>query len=179
MPASSSWMRKALRRLKGYTGRVMRDIERQLGKVPEGALRDGPGGSDRAGDTGCWRRSRSDKLKLYSLVEPAVDCISKGKAAQEVRVRNLCQLSATTNRGGFVVTMRALPSNPYDGQHFCGETLEQVEILTDLPLELAFVDPLIPRAWRAECEGFSSVAQSEVSPGRLPNSCDGAAPLNQ
>jgi len=32
-------MRKALRTLKGYTGRVLRDVERQLGKVPEGALR--------------------------------------------------------------------------------------------------------------------------------------------
>ena len=32
-------MRKALRRLKGYTGRVLRDIERQLDKVPEGALK--------------------------------------------------------------------------------------------------------------------------------------------
>ena len=32
-------MRKALRRLKGYTGRVLRDIERQLDKVPEGRLK--------------------------------------------------------------------------------------------------------------------------------------------
>lgn len=32
-------MRKALRRLKGYTGRVLRDIERQLSKVPGGALK--------------------------------------------------------------------------------------------------------------------------------------------
>ncbi len=32
-------MRKALRRLKGYTGRVLRDIERQLDRVPESALR--------------------------------------------------------------------------------------------------------------------------------------------
>ena len=28
-----------MRRLKGYTGRVLRDIERQLDKVPEGRLK--------------------------------------------------------------------------------------------------------------------------------------------
>ena len=46
---------------------------------------------------------------------------------------------ATTNRGGFVVGMRAQPGNPYDG-HTLGEALEQVEILTDQKPEFAFVD---------------------------------------
>ena len=32
-------MRKALRRLKGYTGRVMRNIQRQLGGIADTALR--------------------------------------------------------------------------------------------------------------------------------------------
>jgi len=32
-------MRKALRRLKGYTGRVLRDIERQIDKVVDGPLK--------------------------------------------------------------------------------------------------------------------------------------------
>jgi len=72
-------MRKALRRLKGYTGRVLRDIERQLGKVPEGALR------ARLVEmialvNRLLAQKPKDKKKLYSLHEPAVDCISKGKA---------------------------------------------------------------------------------------------------
>ncbi len=33
-------MRKALRTLKGYTGRVLRDLRRQLGEIPEGPLRE-------------------------------------------------------------------------------------------------------------------------------------------
>ena len=33
-------MRKALKRLKGYTGRVMRDLRRYLGDLPAGALRE-------------------------------------------------------------------------------------------------------------------------------------------
>ncbi|PIL17840.1 hypothetical protein P775_22695 [Puniceibacterium antarcticum] len=34
-------MRKALRTLRGYTGRVMRDIRRRLDNIPAGAMRDG------------------------------------------------------------------------------------------------------------------------------------------
>jgi len=33
-------MRKALKRLKGYAGRVMRDLRRHLGDLPAGALRE-------------------------------------------------------------------------------------------------------------------------------------------
>ena len=33
-------MRKTLKKLKGYTGRVMRDLRRHVQDIPEGALRD-------------------------------------------------------------------------------------------------------------------------------------------
>jgi len=130
-------MRKALRRLKGYTGRVLRDIERQLGKVPEGALR------ARLVEmialvNRLLAQKPKDKKKLYSLHEPAVDCISKGKAHKRYEFGTKVSV-ATTNRGGFVVGMRALPGNPYDG-HTLHEALEQVEILTDQKPEFAFVD---------------------------------------
>lgn len=46
---------------------------------------------------------------------------------------------AKTNRGGFVVGMRALLGNPYDG-HRLAEALEQVEILTEQRPMIAFVD---------------------------------------
>jgi len=130
-------MRKALRRLKGYTGRVVRDIERQLDKVPEGALR------TRMEEmialvNRLLAQKPKDKNKLYSLHEPAVDCISKGKAHKRYEFGTKVSV-ATTNRGGFVVGMRALPGNPYDG-HTLSEALEQVEILTDQRPDMAFVD---------------------------------------
>ena len=130
-------MRKALRRLKGYTGRVLRDIERQLDKVPEGALR------TRILEmvalvNRLLAQKVKDKNKLYSLHEPAVDCISKGKAHKRYEFGTKVSV-ATTNRGGFVVGMRALPGNPYDG-HTLHEALEQVEILTDQRPDMAFVD---------------------------------------
>jgi IS5 family transposase len=130
-------MRKALRRLKSYTGRVLRDIERQLDKVPEGALK------SRLVEmialvNRLLAQKPKDKKKLYSLHEPAVDCISKGKAHKRYEFGTKVSV-ATTNRGGFVVGMRALPGNPYDGHTLAG-ALEQVEILTDQRPEMAFVD---------------------------------------
>jgi len=76
--------------------------------------------------------------KLYSLHEPAVDCISKGKAHKRYEFGTKVSV-ATTTTGGFVVGMRSLPGNPYDG-HTLHEALEQVEILTDQRPDMAFVD---------------------------------------
>ncbi len=79
-----------------------------------------------------------DKRKLYALHEPAVDCISKGKA--RVRYEFGTKVSvATTHKEGFVVGIRSMPGNPYDGHTLC-EALEQVEILTDTRPKRAFVD---------------------------------------
>ncbi|MFC7739609.1 IS5 family transposase, partial [Roseomonas sp. GCM10028921] len=119
-------MRKALRTLKGYTGRVLRDIGRKLGVVPEGRLR-------RQMEermvlvTRLLRQTPKSAGKLYALHEPEVDCISKGKA--RVRYEFGTKVSiATTLTGGFVVGMRSMPGNPYDG-HTLPDTLQQVETL--------------------------------------------------
>ena len=130
-------MRKALKRLKGYTGRVMSDLRRHLGDLPAGVLRvrvvaqlalvsrllhQAPKGSD----------------KIYALQEPEVDCISKGKA--RVRYEFGCKVSiAATLDEGFIVGMRSFPGNPYDG-HTLAPALAQVEILTDQRPGLAVVD---------------------------------------
>lgn len=130
-------MRKALRTLKGYTGRVLRDLRRQLSEIPEGPLR------ERVLDrlvlgSRLLRQTPKSTGKIYALHEPEVDCISKGKA--RVRYEFGCKVSvATTLAEGFVVGMRALPGNPYDG-HTLAEALEQVEILTDRRPRLAVVD---------------------------------------
>ena len=130
-------MRRALRRLKGYTGRVLRDIERQLDQVAEGTLKTRIVEMIALANRLLAQKPK-DRKKLYSLHEPAVDCISKGKAHKRYEFGTKVSV-ATTNRGGFVVGMRALPGNPYDG-HTLSEALEQIEILTDQKPEFAFVD---------------------------------------
>ncbi len=130
-------MRKALRTLKGYSGRVLRDIRRQLDRIPAGAYR------ERVLDmlvlvSRLLHQTPKSRGKLYALHEPDVDCISKGKA--RVRYEFGTKVSvATTVDEGFVVGMRAMPGNPYDG-HTLAEALEQVEILTDTRPDLAVVD---------------------------------------
>jgi IS5 family transposase len=130
-------MRKALKRLKGYTGRVMRDLRRHLQDIPEGALR----------DRIIAKLSLVSQLlhqwpkaadKICALHEPGVDCISTGKA--RVRYDFGCKVSvATTLDEGFVVGMRSFAGNPCDG-HSLKEALEQVTILTDQRPDLAVVD---------------------------------------
>ncbi len=130
-------MRKALRTLKGYTGRVMRDLRRQLDLIPAGSFREAV--LDALALTSrLLHQPAKGSGKIYALHEPDVDCISKGKA--RVRYEFGTKVSiATTIKEGFVVGMRALPGNPYDG-HTLAEALEQVEILTDQRPSLAVVD---------------------------------------
>ena len=130
-------MRKALKKLKGYTGRVLRDLRRQLQDIPEGTFR------ERVLDK-LWLVGRllaqtpKSHGKIYALHEPEVDCISKGKARVRYEFGTKVSIATTIDKG-FVVGMRALPGNPYDG-HTLAEALEQVEILTGMHPEIAVVD---------------------------------------
>jgi len=66
-------MRKALRRLKGYTSRVMRDIQRQLGCTADAALRQRIEAEIALVDR-LLRKKPKDKRKLYALHEPEWTC---------------------------------------------------------------------------------------------------------
>ncbi|MFT3688993.1 IS5 family transposase [Paenirhodobacter sp.] len=130
-------MRKPLRQLRGYVGRVRRDLRRHLQDIPQGPLR------EKVLDA-LWLVGRlleqgpKSRDKLYSLHEPEVDCISKGKA--RVRYEFGAKVSlATTLDGSLIVGARSFPGNPYDG-HILAPALEQVEILTDTRPTLAVVD---------------------------------------
>jgi IS5 family transposase len=130
-------MRKALKRLKGYTGRVMRDLRRHLQDIPDGSLRDRIL-AKLALMSQLLHQHPNGANKIYALHEPEVDCISKGKA--RVRYEFGCKVSVTTTLDeGFVVGMRSFPGNPYDG-HTLRPALEQVTILTDQRPSLAVVD---------------------------------------
>ena len=114
-------MRKALKRLKGYTGRVMRDLRRHLGDLPAGALR------ERVLDklvlvSHLLHQVPKGGDNIYALHAPEVDCISKGKA--RVRYEFGCKVSiATTLDEGFIVGMRSFPGTPYDGHTLAPTTL--------------------------------------------------------
>lgn len=123
--------RKCTRAMRTYLGRVIRDIERNCSKPDDdlGALLEV--------GTRLYHQKRDDKNKVYSVHEPHVECISKGKAHK--RYEFGCKVSvAATSRGGWFVGAMALHGNPYDG-HTLSQAIEQLERIAKSP-EHAFVD---------------------------------------
>ncbi len=132
--------KRALRKLKTYLGRVMRDIARKT-----------------AGDDGLRaafvrplflaervlsqdRRQRG--RKVYSLHAPEVECIGKGKAHKpyEFGVKVSVATTIAPSAGGqFVTHAMALPGNPYDG-HTLATVVPAIEALLGNVLERIVAD---------------------------------------
>jgi transposase, IS5 family len=125
-------MRRQIRFLRTRLGRLIRDVERKAGRT-DGEL-------DELLDL-CWRlhgQKRTDKNKLYSLHEPHVQCISKGKAHKRYEFGNKVAV-AVTNRGDWFLAAESLQGNPYDG-HTLSRTLGAVETVTGVAIKHAYVD---------------------------------------
>ena len=83
-------------------------------------------------------QQRSDKNKLYSLHEPDVQCISKGKAHKRYEFGQKISV-ATTNRSNWFVAAELMAGNPYDG-HTLAATLSAAETNTGVAVSDAYVD---------------------------------------
>lgn len=133
--------RREQKRLRTMLGRVIRDIERKM------AAR---GATDEAGTElprlqrllGIARRiyaqQRQDKRKVYSVHAPEVKYIAKGKAHRPYEFGVKVGI-VTTSKESFVVGMKSLPGNPYDG-HTLTASLEQSARLTGVHPKKVFVD---------------------------------------
>lgn len=146
------------RKLKTYLGRVIRDIERQCTSPDNGFL------TLLATSKRIYQQQRHDKNKVYSVHEPEVDCISKGKAHKRYEFGTKVSV-ATTSRGSWFVGALAFPGNPYDG-HTLSRTIEQVTRLVKSPEEV-FVD----RGYRGhDYSGKSAVHIDKQRRGRTSKS---------
>ena len=125
--------KKEQRRLKTFTGRVHRDLERNL---PEAAWEANKGAMILT--ELLLTQKRTTKGKVYSMHAPEVECIAKGKAHKPYEFGVKVSL-ATTLKEGFVVGMQACPGNPYDG-HTLADQLDQVAKLTGQMPKRAHVD---------------------------------------
>lgn len=132
--------KRALRKLKTYLGRVIRDIARKID-----------------GDT--WRESKFARLlalarrvreqergqrghKIYSLHAPEVECIGKGKPHKPYEFGVKISLATTLKHGKggqFVTHAQALPGNPYDG-HTLAAVIPNMERLVGNTLERLHAD---------------------------------------
>ena len=142
--------RKAARRLKTIAGRVVRQLD---AAVPMESR------DRRWVETAkkILSQKRSASRKIYSLHEPEVYCMSKGKEHKKYEFGAKASVVVGKN-GGVILGAYSLPENDYDG-HALEPTLEQVERVAGYRPAVAIGD----KGFR----GQSHCGQTEVvTPGR-------------
>jgi IS5 family transposase len=133
---------RALRKLRTYLGRVIRDIARKI----EGSV-DLLGAIALERMLGLAKRVLEQKQrqrgpKVYSLHAPEVECIGKGKAHRpyEFGVKVSVATTLAHAKGGqFVTHVKALPGNPYDG-HTLATVIPGMEALIGNTIERILAD---------------------------------------
>ena len=132
-PRNKAKARKAVKRLKTIAGCLLRELQRKLplevlkNQEEEFAL--------------FWRalkQKRGDKNKLYSLHEPHVYCMSKGKEHKRYEFGTKASIT-TTRDSKIVVGAMAFPSNRHDS-HTLPEVLLQLKRLTSYVPAVALCD---------------------------------------
>lgn len=121
---------KADRKIKTIAGRLVRDVERKLtanSKYHE----------DIVIMKKVLEQTRYDNNKIYSLHEPDVKCISKGKEHKKYEFGNKVSIMSTKNSGVIIGAVSC--ANEYDG-HTLERTLEQQRRLTMHQVEATYVD---------------------------------------
>ena len=126
---------KERKRLKTYLGRIYRDIKNKILKLPlllkmfepildiiEKLL----------------QQTRESKNKIYSIHEPHVECISKGKARKKYEFG--CKVSLVlSHKDGLALAVQGLHGNPYDG-HTLDLALNKAKSLSCIEIKEVFVD---------------------------------------
>ena len=124
--------RKAVKKLKVYLGRVYRDIERKHPQ-PDEKLQGMMILSKRL-----LFQKKDSKHKIYSLHEPHVDCISKGKSHKPYEFG--CKTSIiSTAVSPWVIGVKSFHGNPYDGATL-KEAIRDTEHNTGITIQKIFVD---------------------------------------
>ncbi|MCL4109800.1 UNVERIFIED_CONTAM: hypothetical protein GTU68_052059 [Idotea baltica] len=100
---------KAFRKLKTIAGRLVRELERNLG----------PDSGDKYTDLliilkKAISQTRKSKDKVYAIHAPEVACIAKGKAFPKYEFGSKVSI-ATTKTAGIIVAVENFQGNPYDG----------------------------------------------------------------
>ncbi len=120
----------AKRKLRSIAGRLVRELERKLSGT---AYRDTLTTFNQV-----LAQTRTGKDKIYSLHEPEVYCIAKGKAHKKYEYGCKASLTLTQNTG-IIVGAMTFEDNPYDG-HTLDAVLRQTHWLTGRYPKTATVD---------------------------------------
>lgn len=119
-PRRAKGAKKARRKIKNIAGRLVRDVGRKLSEEAH---------SHYAETLELFKQvlaqKTKDKDKRYSLHEPAVWCISKGKAHKKYEFG--CKVSVSRgSSSGVILGMKSFAGNPYDG-HTLEPALDQIQ----------------------------------------------------
>jgi IS5 family transposase len=129
-PKNGAKARKADKKVKTIAGRLVRELQRKL-----------PAENYKT-DLELFERvllqKRQDKNKVYSLHEPDVVCISKGKEHKKYEFGSKVSITVTQNSGVIIGAIN-IQGNDYDG-HTLDAALEQQQRLTGHTLKEVFVD---------------------------------------
>jgi IS5 family transposase len=133
---------RALKTLRTYLGRIIRDIARKIGGsaalLSESALLRMLALARRVLE----QKQHQRGPKVYSLHAPEVECIGKGKAHRpyEFGVKvSVATTLAPACGGQFVTHVKALPGNPYDG-HTLATIIPEMEALIGNIIERLLAD---------------------------------------
>jgi transposase, IS5 family len=126
--------KKEEKRLHTYLGRVIRDFERKT----EGMNLDKELKFLLEIIKSVFQQKNSDSNKIYSIHEPHVECISKGKSHKKYEFG--CKASIViTHKEGLALDVRVFHGNPYDG-HTLKNALERAEENSSKTIDIVHVD---------------------------------------
>jgi transposase, IS5 family len=146
-PKRAKQGRKAVAKIKTIAGRLLREVERKLPEVLPEKTKKLLVVMNRV-----MEQKRESKNKVYSIHEPEVSCIAKGKEHKKYEFGSKVSI-VVTKKSGIIVGAANFSGNPYDGNTL-EEALLQSERLRGIKAAKAIVD----EGYR----GRSKVGETEV-----------------
>jgi transposase, IS5 family len=130
-PKNHGKAKKADKKIKTIAGRLVRELQRKL-----------PAINDYQTELNLYDRillqKRIDKQKVYSIHEPHVQCISKGKEHKKYEFGSKVSITTTKNSGVIIGAIN-IPLNDYDA-HTLEPAINQQQRLTGHVLKNDYVD---------------------------------------
>ena len=151
-PKNKGKARKADKKIKTIAGRLVRELQRKLPPNLHQSLLE------------LFKKvlaqKKSDSHKIYSLHEPDVQCISKGKEHKKYEFGSKVSITTTLNSGVIIGALN-IQQNVHDSKTLL-PALEQQQRLTDIILKNTFVD----RGYRGPKEVLGTTITIPDGPGK-------------
>jgi IS5 family transposase len=130
--------KKYERKIRNYLGRVMRDIARQIvgNEALEQEFEYLFGLAERVI---AQSKDKKAKNKVYSIHEPHVECIAKGKLHKQYEFGVKVSVVATS-KSGFILSCDVAPGNPHDNSTLQASLDDAVRLLGRESIKRAYVD---------------------------------------